>query len=211
MPNLNNLKKLLEKEGRGSQSKLAKSINVSTGNISDWFNPNKTAMPNASALCKIADYYNCSIDYLLGRTNQKEQQYSDKIIHLQDMGEIISIDTYVEKVSAGKGNVVITGDKVPKLYPSTSISSKADYCVIVSGDSMYPNFVDGDVLYVQNTEILHGELGVFLYNGESYFKKYHFQNGVEKLISLNNNYKPIFIENDTFLKQGKVIGRFRAD
>lgn len=53
-----------------SSSKLSANTGISTGNISDW-KSGKSA-PKAEALLKIADYLDCSVDYLLGRTNNSQ-------------------------------------------------------------------------------------------------------------------------------------------
>lgn len=52
-------------------SQLASGIGVSTGNIFDW--KSGRSAPKPEAICKIADYLNCSTDYLLGRTAAPEQ------------------------------------------------------------------------------------------------------------------------------------------
>lgn len=48
---------------------IAKSIGLSTATATKWKNG---AIPNGEALIKIADYLDCSIDYLLGRTDNPE-------------------------------------------------------------------------------------------------------------------------------------------
>lgn len=209
----NNLQKLLC--DRGKKAELSEKTGISTGNISDWFNPNKSAQPSADALYKIAEFFECSVDYLMDRTNTRElhKQLPDNIIHLIDMGEIMFIETYMEKVSAGRGNTIISCDKMPKLYPATTISSKASYAAVITGDSMVPQFIDNDIIYVDANRIpVHGDIGVFTYNGESYCKEYYALDGVEKLMSLNSVYDPIIIDNNLpFEKQGVVIGKFHAD
>ena len=61
---------ILERKGiTGSQ--LASGIGVSTGNIFDW--KSGRSAPKPEALCKIAEYLNCSTDYLLGRTSAPDQ------------------------------------------------------------------------------------------------------------------------------------------
>lgn len=68
MSNLNNLLALLEP--RGTSKKLSDATGISTGNITDW--KKGKSKPTAEALVLIADYFNCSIDYLLGRTDNPE-------------------------------------------------------------------------------------------------------------------------------------------
>ncbi len=59
------LMKILEE--RGMANKISKGTGISSGNISDW-KSGKSA-PNIEAIAKIADYLGCSVDYLLGRTD----------------------------------------------------------------------------------------------------------------------------------------------
>lgn len=66
MYNLNNLFILISKKGINSK-KLSDATGISTGNISDW--KSGRSMPTASKLIILADYLDCSIDYLLGRTD----------------------------------------------------------------------------------------------------------------------------------------------
>jgi len=57
---------LISKKGINSK-KLSDATGISTGNISDW--KSGRSMPTASKLIILADYLDCSIDYLLGRTD----------------------------------------------------------------------------------------------------------------------------------------------
>lgn len=45
---------------------LAKEIGISSGVITKW---KSGGIPNGEMLIKIADYLDCSVDYLLGRTD----------------------------------------------------------------------------------------------------------------------------------------------
>lgn len=49
---------------------LGKNIGISSGIITKWKTEN--TLPNGETLIKIADYFNVSIDYLLGRTDNPE-------------------------------------------------------------------------------------------------------------------------------------------
>ena len=46
---------------------VGKEIGVSSSTITKWKNG---AIPNGEILLKVANYFNCSIDYLLGRTDE---------------------------------------------------------------------------------------------------------------------------------------------
>lgn len=53
-----------------SCKQLAANIGFSTGNIADW--KSGRSAPKPEALSRIADYLNCSVDYLLGRTDNPQ-------------------------------------------------------------------------------------------------------------------------------------------
>lgn len=59
-----------------THQQLSDNIGVSVGNISDW--KSGRSSPNIKVLPKIADYLDCSVDYLLGRTeNPKSHKPQD--------------------------------------------------------------------------------------------------------------------------------------
>jgi transcriptional regulator with XRE-family HTH domain len=60
------LRLLLDRKGE-TQGKLAESIGVHRQSIGQW--KDGTTVPDINALYKIAEYYNVSTDYLLGRTD----------------------------------------------------------------------------------------------------------------------------------------------
>lgn len=53
-----------------SQEKIAKILNISQRAYSYYENGEHNIPLNI--LCSLADYYNCSIDYLLGRTDKRD-------------------------------------------------------------------------------------------------------------------------------------------
>ena len=52
---------------------LLLNLGLSKGNISKWKNG---TLPNGEILIKIADYLDCSVDYLLGRTDNPNSHKS---------------------------------------------------------------------------------------------------------------------------------------
>ena len=55
----------LRKEKKLTQQKLAQKLNVSTAAVCKW--ETGASIPDINILCKMADYFNVSVDYLLGR------------------------------------------------------------------------------------------------------------------------------------------------
>lgn len=58
------------KENNISTYRLTKDTGISNGLISNW--KSNVKLPSGENLMKIANYFNVSVDYLLGRTDVKE-------------------------------------------------------------------------------------------------------------------------------------------
>ena len=69
MVNLDNFFRRISERGLTPQ-KVSRETGISAGNISDW--KKGRSAPSASALILLADCLDCSIDYLLGRTENPE-------------------------------------------------------------------------------------------------------------------------------------------
>lgn len=208
MLNLNNMFKLMNDLGINAKL-LSENTGISTGNISDW--KSGRSMPTAKKLVLIADYLNCSIDYLLGRT---ETPYLDNktISPVRPEDDVVStipkriLPFYRTAASAGTGSYLF--EDVPVEYvnvPKMDKTSVADYILEVRGDSMEPKFYDGDCVLIQRSErIYEGQIGIFILNGESYIKKM----GSGELISFNPTYPPIKLhEYDDIRCAGRVLDR----
>ncbi|WP_018659868.1 helix-turn-helix domain-containing protein [Allofustis seminis] len=78
--------------------------------------------------------------------------------------------------------------------------------LMVNGDSMEPDFFDGDIIEYKPQPVLeNGELGVFAVNGGITMKRFK-TNGEVRLQSLNEKYEDLVIqEKDDFKILGKVI------
>lgn len=66
--------RLRELRGNMSQADCAAELGVPLANYNKWENG---VNPSIKVLCQIADYYNITLDYLVGRTNVKDINYKD--------------------------------------------------------------------------------------------------------------------------------------
>lgn len=103
-------------------------------------------------------------------------------------------------VSAGTGNF-LDGDDYDEVERTASIPEEADFGVKISGNSMMPEYTDGQTVWIEQTEMLDdGEIGIFLLDGNAYCKKLQNNKKGTFLVSLNKNYQPIPItENSRFV------------
>ena len=112
------------------------------------------------------------------------------------------IRLYDVPVAAGAGTF-LDSDAFIEIEIDETVPDGADFAVRVSGDSMEPRFIDGQIIFIKKKQTLEiGEIGIFELNGDAYVKRL----GHGEFISLNPHYKPIRIhEYDTIHVFGKVV------
>lgn len=67
-----------------------------------------------------------------------------------------------------------------------STPSHYDLAFQVTGDSMYPTFEDGEIVFVKETnDVYNGQIGAVEINGEAFIKKMYLEGNRLRLVSLN--------------------------
>lgn len=196
--------KLIAKEKNIVVKSMLKDCDLGVNTMSNL----KTSMPKADTLAKIADYLDCSVDYLLGRTDILEvnRKSNAVIINIPQEKPSAILPFYITPASAGTGCYLSEDTPVEWVTVAKNKETEAaDYILEVRGDSMKPSYNDGEkVLIKKSTTIYQNEIGVFIVNGESYIKKM----GQGELVSLNPEYENIKLSDfDDVRCCGKVIGK----
>lgn len=69
-----------------------------------------------------------------------------------------------------------------------STPSHYDLAFQVAGDSMYPTFEDGEIVFVKETnDVFNGQIGAVEINGEAFIKKMYLEGNRLRLVSLNTD------------------------
>ena len=180
------LKKLREQSGV-SQKKLAEEIHVSQQTVGSW-EVNRTT-PNPDLMNRVADYFNVSLDYLLGRetTNPSKEK-------VQRVGVKIPVLGYVP---AG-----IPFEAVEDVLDYEEISPEMarngeHFALKIKGDSMIPDIKNGDIVIVRvQPDVESGETAIVKVNGDDATCKrvVKHKTGIS-IVANNPNYEPIFFTN----------------
>jgi phage repressor protein C with HTH and peptisase S24 domain len=88
------------------------------------------------------------------------------------------------------------------------------YCEVVkiSGNSMFPEYKDGDRVVIDKncTELIDGHIFAFRYNNQCFVKEINLLGKRIKCISLNKEYDPFYIEEgEPFTVFGRILPRIR--
>lgn len=146
---------------------------------------------------------------------QKVYEYADLLIksglYQKPAAKIIpfrqNIRLFDIRVSVGTGNI-LDGDNYEMIEVGEEVPDNADFGVRITGNSMQPRYVDGQIVFVHKQQTLgNGEIGIFYLEGNAYIKKLQDNENGLFLISLNPKYKPIpILANTEFKIFGKVVG-----
>lgn len=173
-----NLKKLRLNK-KISQQKFADIIGVSRSTIAMW--ETGGSQPDNDNLKRIANYFNVSVDYLLGREPQ------DTAISTRKKGIKIPV---LGRVQAG-----IPVEAIEEILDYEEITeemaSQGEFFGLkIRGDSMLPRMVEGDVIIVRKqSNVDSGDIAVVLVNGnDATVKKIRkTESGIE-LVPLNPSF-----------------------
>lgn len=89
---------------------LLLSLNISKGNIAKW---KDGTIPTGETLIKLADYFDCSVDYLLGRSSKR---HSDNL----SSGEELLLEDYRELSPKGQQYLIQQMEIAKTMYKEES-------------------------------------------------------------------------------------------
>lgn len=116
----------------------------------------------------------------------REQKYgtadAGKIVPLRRPQPKI-VDIY-GRLSAGGG--AYNDKAVIETVEVDSAPSKYDMAFVVTGDSMYPTFEDGEVVFINETQdVCNGQIAAIEINNEAFIKKIYLEDKRMRMVSLN--------------------------
>lgn len=209
---LNTTKQTISRYEKGdrkaNQDMLFELCDIFGVSIDDFFpSQNETLQsPTTSPIQTIYDELNPSrqvkvLNYAKMQLNEQENEVSEVI-------QLYSYNYYDHPASAGTGQY-LNDVRVERIELPVDID--ADFVIPIKGDSMEPDYHDGDLVFIQTSvDLNNGVIGVFNYDGDAYIKQLVIDKEQAYLHSLNPAYKdmPITPETD-FRIIGEVVDLYR--
>ncbi|MGV3005716.1 XRE family transcriptional regulator [Streptococcus pluranimalium] len=218
------------KEALGlSLSELSRQVGMAKSAVSCYLN--KTREFPLNRIPQFAQALDLSPEILLGISEDNHQLVFQKLDHerqeqvldflnhqlTQQEAERLEVNSSfypvktVTQLAAGLGYAFNDYDfetvHVPSKPPQYDIAS------IVNGDSMYPTYRNGDVVYLVDRGFTsyNGEVCAIAVNDRTFLKQVYLEKGQLRLVSINPDYDDILLpfppEEDTHIKIYQVIGR----
>lgn len=164
-----------------SQAQLAKAVGVGQSTVGMW--ESGKSVPEYKTLLKVADYFQVTVDYLMGKT-AVPTTVAPNIVRIPVLGAIpagIPLEAIEE---------IIGWEEIPE---SMCAGGKEYFALEVKGDSMWPDYLPGDVVIVRKAPCFEsGDVCVVYVNGyDATLKQVKSQDdGSLTLIPRNQSYPP---------------------
>lgn len=175
---MNRLKEARRAKGL-TQVEVAKYIGITQGGYSGWERGDVNI--DSVSLARLAELFDVTTDYLIGKTDTQ----SEKPIKIPVLGSVpagIPLEAIED---------IIDWEEIPQ---SMASGGREYFALQVEGDSMYPDYLPGDIVIVQKTPVCaSGDDCVVYVNGyDATLKqvKLDEQHGTLTIVPKNPSYPP---------------------
>lgn len=168
--------------------------------------------PNSETLVQIANFYNTSVDYLIGRSQSREvQPHSSTASPIPPGFE--PLPKMVKRPLIG--NIAcgdpITAEQNIEDYIDVPEDVRCDFCLRCKGDSMIDAHIeDGDIVYIRvQPEVEDGEIAAVRIGDEATLKRVYYDDQGLTLVPANSAYRPKTYSGaalDDIHIEGKAVG-----
>lgn len=183
--------KILREHRELSQYQLSRCLGVSQSTIGMWESGKRE--PNYATTQKIAGFFNVSIDMLIGAVPLPKQGFG-----FSEERDVFKIPVY-GKIPAGIPMEAIDDILDYEEAPlSWQAGGKSFFALKISGDSMYPQYLDGDtIIFKKQPTCENGQdCAIMIEDNEATFKRVVRQMNGITCQPLNPAYTPRFFSNE---------------
>lgn len=180
---MNRIKELRIKTGYKSQKALADKIFVNQTAVSQW--ERGVTLPDNQKLIRLSELFGCSTDYILGISDCEDNSkpISETAIRIPVLGSVpagIPLEAIED---------IIGWEELPA---AMAAGGREFFALQVQGDSMYPEYLSGDIVIVrkQDTADTGDDAIVYVNGSDATLKRVIFGGDSITLRPINPQYPP---------------------
>ena len=195
----------LRKKNNKTQSDIARELSISRQAYSNYELGNREA--DYDTLNKLADYFGVSVDYLLGRIDDKIHDDKDDLTKYGLSPVKTKKFRMLGEIACGEP---IFCNEEYETFVEASADINADFCLTAKGDSMInARIFDGDIVFIKSTpEVNNGEIAAVVIDDEATLKRVYYYRNENKLVlsAENPRYAPLVYVNEE-LDSINILGK----
>ena len=215
--------KARRKELKMTQKDIADQLGISYQAYSAWERgvkePSKEKVNRLEQLLKVTKGYFTEIEIvrlyntLSNKGKNQVLEYTRRLVQ-EESRKIVTVSENLyeyhvsKKMSAGIGASVYDNRNYDTVYFNEELAH--DFASWVSGDSMEPKYHNGSVALIRETGFDYdGAVYAVVWNSQTFIKKVYREEEGLRLVSINKDYKDIYIPYDENPRiVGKIVGEF---
>ena len=216
--------KARRKELKMTQKDIGDQLGISYQAYSAWERgvkePSKEKVQRLEQILRVPKGYFTEIEIvrlyntLSNKGKKQVVEYARDLVQKEKTQQVISISENLyeyhvyEKMSAGIGASVYDDRNYDTVYFDEELAH--DFASWVSGDSMEPKYHNGSVALIRETGFDYdGAVYAVVCNNQTYIKRVYREEHGLRLVSINPNYKDIFLSYDEDPRiVGIIVGNF---
>ena len=216
--------KARRKELKLTQKDIAEQLNISYQAYSAWERgvkqPSREKVKLLEQILNAPKGYFTELEiarlYNILSDEAKDQalNYVRNLVQKEQCKNVVSISEKLyeyhvyEKMSAGIGSSVYNDQNYDTVYFNKELAH--DFASWISGDSMEPKYQNGSVALIRETGFDYdGAVYAVVCNSQTYIKRVYREEHGLRLVSINLNYKDIFLSYDEDPRiVGIIVGNF---
>ena len=216
--------KARRKELKLTQKDIADQLGISYQAYSAWERgvkePSKEKVKRLEQILKVPKGYFTEIEIvrlyntLSNKGKNQVVEYARDLMQKEKTQKVISVSENLyeyhvyEKISAGIGASVYDDRNYDTVYFNEELAH--DFASWISGDSMEPKYQNGSVALIRETEFDYdGAVYAIVCNSQTYIKRVYREEDGLRLVSINPEYKDLFIPYDEDPRVvGIIVGNF---
>lgn len=185
-----------------SATAVCKKLSIASGMVTEWKNGRT---PYNATLKKIADYFNVSVNYLLG----KEEKADIAAALLKQYGLMPIKHKKFRMLGETACGEPIFCDEEYDTFVDASANIDADFCLKAKGDSMVnARIYDSDIVFIkQTTMVNNGEIAAVIVGDEAMLRRVYYNEDNTFVLSAENpQYEPLVYTKEE-LNNINILGR----